>query len=57
MQTKFDKVSSTIANLRVEVGEEDYKGLVDKKLKEYAKTAQVKGFRPGHVPLQYIKSI
>jgi trigger factor len=57
MQTKFDKVSSTIANLTVEVGEEDYKGLVDKKLKEYAKTAQVKGFRPGHVPLQYIKSI
>lgn len=57
MQTKFDKVSSTLANLRVEVGEEDYKGLVDKKLKEYAKTAQVKGFRPGHVPLQYIKSI
>ncbi|CAN1546737.1 trigger factor [Spirosomataceae bacterium] len=57
MQTKFDKVSSTLANLTVEVGEEDYKGLVDKKLKEYAKTAQVKGFRPGHVPLQYIKSI
>lgn len=57
MQTKFDKVSSTLANLTVEVGEEDYKGLVDKKLKEYAKTANVKGFRPGHVPLQYIKSI
>ncbi|MBP8155375.1 MAG: trigger factor [Leadbetterella sp.] len=57
MQTKFDKVSSTLANLTVEVGEEDYKGLVDKKLKEYAKTAQVKGFRPGHVPLQYIKNI
>jgi trigger factor len=57
MQTKFDKVSTTLANLTVEVGEEDYKGLVDKKLKEYAKTAHVKGFRPGHVPLQYIKSI
>ncbi|HLO45145.1 MAG TPA: trigger factor [Leadbetterella sp.] len=57
MQTKFDKVSSTLANLTVEVSEEDYKGLVDKKLKEYAKTANVKGFRPGHVPLQYIKSI
>jgi trigger factor len=57
MQTKFDKLSSTNANLTVEVSEADYKEKVDKKLKEYAKTAQVKGFRPGHVPIQYIKSI
>ncbi|MFN8429538.1 MAG: trigger factor [Spirosomataceae bacterium] len=57
MQTKFDKISSTFANLTVEVSEADYVPAVDKKLKEYAKTAHVKGFRPGHVPLQYIKSI
>ncbi|MBK9508472.1 MAG: trigger factor [Cytophagaceae bacterium] len=57
MQTKFDKISSTFANLTVEVSEADYAPAVDKKLKEYAKTAQVKGFRPGHVPLQYIKNI
>jgi trigger factor len=57
MQTKFDKVSSTNANLKVEIAEEDYQETVNKKLKEYAKTAHVKGFRPGHVPIQYIKNI
>jgi trigger factor len=57
MQTKFDKVSSTNANLKVEIAEEDYQETVNKKLKEYAKTAQVKGFRLGHVPIQYIKNI
>ena len=57
MQTKFDKLSPTNANLTVEISEADYQEIVDKKLKEYSKTAQVKGFRPGHVPIQYIKSI
>lgn len=57
MQTKFDKISSTFGNLKVDVSEEDYKSAVDKKIKEYARTAQVKGFRPGHVPIPYIKNI
>ncbi len=57
MQTNFEKISSTIGNFSVEIIEDDYKKEVDKKIKEYAKTAQVKGFRPGHVPLQYIKNL
>ena len=57
MQTKFDRVSSTLANLKVEISEADYAAAVNKKLKEYAKTAQIKGFRPGHVPVGYIKKI
>ncbi len=57
MQTKFDKQSSTLAQLIVEINEVDYKKEVDKKLKEYAKTAVVKGFRPGHVPIQYIQNL
>ncbi|MBX2952555.1 MAG: trigger factor [Leadbetterella sp.] len=57
MQTKFDKVSSTLGHLHVEVSEADYKPSVDKKIREYAKTAQVKGFRPGHVPIPYIKNL
>lgn len=57
MQTKFDKISSTFGNLHVEVSEADYQSSVEKKIREYAKTAQVKGFRPGHVPIGYIKNI
>ena len=57
MQTKFDKASSTLGTFQVDVQEADYQSEVEKKIKEYAKTAQVKGFRPGHVPLAYIKSI
>jgi trigger factor len=57
MQTKFEKLSATNATLIVEINEDDYKAPVDKKIKEYAKTAVVKGFRPGHVPIQYIKNI
>jgi len=57
MQTKFDKVSSTLGQLHVEVSEADYKPSVEKKIREYAKTAQVKGFRPGHVPIPYIKNL
>jgi trigger factor len=57
MQSNFEKTSSTMGTLKVEINEADYKQAVDKKVKEYSKTASVKGFRPGHVPLQYIKSI
>ncbi len=57
MQTTFDKLSATDARLKVEISETDYKPEVDKKIKEYARTAVVKGFRPGHVPVQYIRKI
>ena len=57
METTFDKQSATNARLTVTISESDYKPEVDKKLKEYAKTAQIKGFRPGHVPIGYIKKL
>lgn len=57
MQTNFEKISTTLGKFTVEIVEDDYKKEVDKKIKEYSKTAQVKGFRPGHVPLQYIKNL
>lgn len=57
METTFDKSSSTDARLKIAIAESDYKPGVDKKLKEYAKTASVKGFRPGHVPIGYINKL
>ncbi|MFT6880562.1 MAG: trigger factor [Psychromonas sp.] len=57
METTFDKSSATNGRLKVILTESDYQAGVDKKLKEYAKTASVKGFRPGHVPLGYVKKL
>ena len=57
METTFDKSSSTDARLKIVISESDYKPSVDKKLKEYAKTAKVKGFRPGYVPIGYINKL
>lgn len=57
METIFDKQSSTNARLKVVVKEEDYAKDHEKSLKDYAKTARIKGFRPGHVPLGYVKKL
>jgi trigger factor len=57
MQSNFEKITSTMGSLKVDIVEADYKQAVEKKVREYAKTASVKGFRPGNVPVQYIKNI
>lgn len=57
METIFEKTSATIGRLKVSVTEADYKPEVDKKIKQYVKTAQVKGFRPGMVPKEYIQKL
>ncbi|MDZ7934602.1 MAG: trigger factor [Emticicia sp.] len=57
METTLDKISSTQGRLKVTLIEADYKPEVDKKIKQYSKTAQVKGFRPGMVPKEYIQKL
>ncbi|UTA69595.1 trigger factor [Emticicia sp. 21SJ11W-3] len=57
METIFEKTSATTGRLTVNVTEADYKPEVDKKIKQYTKTAQVKGFRPGMVPKEYIQKL
>ncbi|WP_337044884.1 trigger factor [Emticicia sp. 17c] len=57
METIFDKTSATTGRLKVSVTQNDYKPEVDKKIKQYTKTAQVKGFRPGMVPREYIQRL
>ncbi|SOE20673.1 trigger factor [Spirosomataceae bacterium TFI 002] len=57
METTFDKQSATNARLKIVIAEDDYKQELDKKIKEYAKTSRIKGFRPGHVPVGYIKKL
>lgn len=57
METTFEKLTPTSATLKIVVAEEDYKQGLDKKIKQYSRTANIKGFRAGHVPAGYIKKL
>ncbi|MBC7891619.1 MAG: trigger factor family protein, partial [Sphingobacteriaceae bacterium] len=57
MNVTLEKSSPVQASLKVALGEADYKPEVDKKLKDYAKKASIKGFRPGKVPPALIQKM
>ena len=57
MEITLNKIDLTNGTLEVKLQENDYKLNVDKKLKEYAKKAQIKGFRPGKVPVGIVKKM
>jgi trigger factor len=43
--------------ISIRLQESDYAYLVEDKLRDYAKRTQIKGFRPGHVPLSLLKKL
>lgn len=57
MNVTLDKKDSTFGNLKVVLTEADYKSKVDSKIKEYAKTVAIKGFRPGKAPVTLINKL
>lgn len=57
MNITLDKKSTIEASIKVKLNEEDYQLKVEEKVKEYAKTASIKGFRPGKVPLGLIRKM
>lgn len=58
MEVTLEKNAEVLeAYVRVKVSESDYQEKYDKKLKEYAKKAFVKGFRQGKVPPMVIKKL
>ncbi len=54
MNIALDKQSTTKAILNVSIEKDDYQTEIDKKLREYSKKVQLKGFRPGKTPKSLI---
>ncbi|TDQ15282.1 trigger factor [Algoriphagus boseongensis] len=57
MEITLDKHSANQALIKIKLNEADYQPKVDAKLKDYAKKAAIKGFRPGKAPVSMVKNI
>lgn len=55
MKVSFENPDKINGLLTITVEDDDYKAEVEKTLKEYRKTANVPGFRPGQVPVGMIR--
>jgi trigger factor len=57
LEIKFEKQNPTLGHLSVVLEKDDYMPAVEQKIKEYSKTAVIKGFRKGKVPASLIKKL
>ena len=57
MDITLEKADDTNASLKITLTPADYKPEVDKKLKDYGRKVQMKGFRPGHVPPSLVQKM
>ncbi|RPA68477.1 trigger factor [Cyclobacteriaceae bacterium YHN15] len=55
MEITLDKHSANQASVKITLNEADYQPKVDAKLKDYARKAIIKGFRPGKAPVSMVK--
>ena len=53
----LEKNSGTEAVIKINLKESDYQSKLKEKLKSYSKQAQIKGFRPGKVPVALIEKM
>ncbi|TNF39828.1 MAG: trigger factor [Bacteroidetes bacterium] len=57
MNVTRENIDALNATVRIDIAKADYEEKVDKKLREYRRTASIRGFRPGHVPIQLIRKM
>ncbi|GMQ27196.1 trigger factor [Algoriphagus sp. oki45] len=57
MEITLDKHSANQASIKITLNEADYQPKVDAKLKDYAKKASIRGFRPGKAPISMVKNM
>lgn len=55
MEITLDKHAANQASVKIKLNEADYQPKVDAKLKDYARKATIKGFRPGKAPVSMVK--
>jgi len=57
LEITLDKHAANEASVKIKLGEADYQQTVDAKIKDYAKKANIKGFRPGKAPFTMVKNL
>jgi len=57
LEITVDKHTANQASIKIKLIEADYQPKVDAKLKDYAKKAIIRGFRPGKAPITMVKSM
>lgn len=57
MDISLEQKNPNSAFIKITLNPEDYQSDWDKKIKEYGKTAQIKGFRPGKAPFGMLKKL
>jgi trigger factor len=57
LEITLDKQSANQASIKIKLLEADYQPKVEAKLKDHAKKANIKGFRPGKAPVSMVRNM